>query len=128
MSEYIATMTIREDKRAEWDTHIATARKESLYGDRCFTYADAWATLMEKAIARGETVEACAKATSHEADTDGITSNMYGIAVRLLAFCWVHGEALRRWHNLDLQIGTEGVKANAGGGVLNPAVIQIGGS
>ncbi|MDA8315367.1 MAG: hypothetical protein M0010_09365 [Actinomycetota bacterium] len=46
-----------------------------------------------------------------------------GAAVSVLASCWVHGEELRRWHNLDTQIGTEGEKANASGGVLNPALL-----
>ena len=44
----------------------------------------------------------------------------------MLAQCWVHGEALRRWHNRDTQIGTEGDKANESGGVLNPALLTIG--
>lgn len=37
-----------------------------------------------------------------------------------------HGEELRRWHNLDTQIGDEGEKANKGKGVLNPAIMKIG--
>ena len=44
----------------------------------------------------------------------------------MLAQCGVHGEALRRWHNRDTQIGTEGDKANESGGVLNPALLTIG--
>jgi hypothetical protein len=44
----------------------------------------------------------------------------------MLAKCWLHGEALRRWHNKDTQIGTEGDRANERGGVLNPAMLSIG--
>jgi len=33
---------------------------------------------------------------------------------------------LRRWHNKENQIGTEGDKANESGGVLNPALLSIG--
>lgn len=51
---------------------------------------------------------------------------MYGCAVSILSQVWIHGEELRRWHNLDSQIGTEGEKANESGGVLNPAVLNIG--
>jgi len=51
---------------------------------------------------------------------------MYGCAVSTLAKFWEFGEDLRRWSNLDMQIGHEGEKANADGGVLNPALISIG--
>lgn len=96
------------------------------YGHRVMTYAEAWADAMEREMANGKTVAECAHATSREADTDGITGFMYGCAVSTLAGVWEHGEELRRWHNLDAQIGTEGEKANASGGVLNPALLNIG--
>lgn len=96
------------------------------YGHRVITYAEDWANFMEREMAAGKTVAECAKATSSEADTDGITGFMYGAAVSVLSQCWEHGEELRRWHNLDTQIGTEGEKANESGGVLNPALLNIG--
>ena len=104
------------------------------YGRRCFTYAEDWADLMEEEIARRkavsqaevyETIQACAKPLSHEADTDGITGFMYGMAVSILSGSWVHGDLLRRWHNLATQIGTEGEEANRNGGTLNPALLVI---
>jgi hypothetical protein len=82
------------------------------YGRRCYTYAAAWADLMESRMASGERLEDIAKETSHEADTDGITGFMYGAAVSILSGVWEHGEQLRRWHNLDLQRGHEGERAN----------------
>jgi hypothetical protein len=96
------------------------------YGRRCYTYAEDWAKLMETEMAGGPAVADCAEATSHEADTDGITGFMYGAAVSILSNCWEHGEELRKWHNLDMQIGNEGAKANESGGVLNPALLSIG--
>ena len=66
-----------------------------------------------------------AKQTSHDADLEGITGFMYGCAVSILSKCWKHGEDLRRWHNLDTQIGNEGEKANESGGVLNPALLSV---
>lgn len=63
---------------------------------------------------------------SHTADTEGVTGFMYGCAVTQLYWHWVHGEELRRWHNLDTQIGDEGEKANESGGVLNPAILTFG--
>lgn len=81
---------------------------------------------MEKEIENGFTVADCAKATSNQADTEGITGFMYGAAVATLAGVWVYGEDLRRWHNRDCQIGDEGDRANESGGVLNPAILRIG--
>jgi hypothetical protein len=95
------------------------------YSDRIVSYAEAWADLMEAEIAKGLTIESCAKATSRTADMDGLTGFMYGCAAEGLAHFWEHGEAFRRWHNIDTQVGTEGETANESGGVLNPAIITI---
>lgn len=97
------------------------------YGSGVIRYAERWANLMEQRMTEtDQPLERIAKDTSHEADTEGITGFMYGAAVSMLAGVWGHGEALRRWHNLDIQIGTEGEKANESGGVLNPALLNIG--
>lgn len=95
------------------------------YSNRCVTYGEDWANLMEKEIAEGKQLKDIAKATSHTADTDGITGFMYGAAVSGLSHFWLHGEELRRWHNLATQIGTEGEEANEQGGTLNPALLSI---
>ena len=100
--------------------------KDDPYSHRCVTYGEQWADLMEARLGKGETVPQCAKETSREADTDGITGFMYGCAVSALSKFWEHGEILRRWHNVETQIGTEGEKANETGGVLNPAVLCVG--
>ena len=98
---------------------------DDAYGLECFNYAERWANLMEKSIKDGEKIEDIADSTSHEADTTIISGFMYGAAVSILSKCWVHGETLRQWHNLDTQIGTEGEKANKEGGTLNPALLNI---
>ncbi len=90
-------------------------------------YGERWADLMEQKLAEGAPLESFAENTSHDADTDGITGFMYGCAVHALAQFWEHGETLRIWSNLKEQYGTEGEKANANGGVLNPALLNIGG-
>lgn len=72
------------------------------YGKACIDYARTWADLMETKLAEGSKLEDIAKATSHEADTEGITGFMYGGAVQMLSQCWEHGEQLRKWHNLLL--------------------------
>jgi len=109
---------------AGWKTFVE-ANKDG-YGGRVVRYAEEWARLMQTRIANGETIPQCAQELSHLADDDGITGFMYGCAVSVLAKVWKHGEALRRWHNKKTQIGTEGDKANESGGVLNPALLNIG--
>ena len=96
------------------------------YGNAVMIYAEKWACFMESQIAIGKTVPECSDKCSHLADEEGITGFMYGCAVSILAQVWAHGEELRRWHNKDTQIGTEGDKANERGGVLNPALLSIG--
>lgn len=117
-------MKIKEGMEAEYEKYKKVNSADG-YSHRVVTYGEDWANLMEKLMASGAKIEDIAKETSHQADTDGITGFMYGAAVSALARFWEHGEELRRWHNLDCQIGTEGEKANAEGGTLNPALINI---
>jgi hypothetical protein len=90
------------------------------------TFVEAWAALMSEQLAAGKTIADVAKSTSQIADFEGITGFMYGCAVSTLAAHWIHGEELRRWHNLDTQIGDEGERANESGGTLNPALLSVG--
>ena len=110
--------------QADWDKGIKN--NTDLYGARCYSYAKDWADLMEAEIDKGKTVAEVAKETSHTADHDGIAGFMYGCAVNILSRAWEHGEELRKWHNLDVQIGNEGEKANESGGTLNPAILGLG--
>lgn len=99
------------------------------YGGSVYFFALHWANLMEAAIANDKKLEDIADETSSRADSDmgqyGVTGFQYGAAVSVLAKCWEHGEALRRWHNLKTQIGDEGEQANESGGTLNPALLNI---
>jgi hypothetical protein len=88
------------------------------YGSACFRYAEHWADLMEKEIKKGNDISEIAESASHEADTEGITGFMYGMAVSILSLCWVHGEKLRLWHNKKYN--------HKGDGVVNPAILTIG--
>lgn len=109
-----------------WD--LSRANNTDPYGKATLDYAEAWANLMEARMADGVELAAIAKEASHEADTEGITGFMYGMAVAILAQVWEHGEELRKWHNLDTQIGDEGERANeVEGRVLNPALLSIKG-
>jgi len=108
----------------------ATARAVNTdgYGNAVMEYAERWARIMEGMIAGGAKLSDVADRASSLADVEGITGFMYGAAVSTLAHVWVHGEELRRWHNLATQVRDEGEKANESGGVLNPAVLTIGGA
>jgi hypothetical protein len=109
----------------EWNAWV-DANDDDRYGRCCVRYAEAWANEMERRMESGEKLEDVAKQAGHDANKDyGITGFMYGAAVEMLSQCWEHGEVLRQWSNLDLQINDEGEKANNGGGVLNPALMTI---
>ena len=115
-------MKIRDE--AEWARGLEN--NTDPYGAAIYQYAERWADLMEARMAAGEALEACVKETSHQADAEGITGFMYGAAVATLSWAWEHGEELRKWHNIDTQIGAEGEAANESGGVLNPAILNLG--
>ena len=116
-------MKIKPELQKEYDEY--KTKNSDPYGGAVVTYGERWANAMEDAFSRGEKISDCAKRLSHETDVEGITGFMYGCAVQGLAYFWEHGEELRLWDNLDTQIGTEGEKANASGGVLNPAILNI---
>ena len=108
----------------EWKQYVDN--NADLYGQACVQFAEAWADALEEAFGNGETIADCASRISHEVDRRfGITGFMYGMAVQILAVCWEYGEALREWHNLDVQIKDEGGHANEKGTVLNPAMLMI---
>jgi len=116
-----------EKGRRDWYTQVLI-NADGGYGEAVVRYANAWALAMQKRLAAGEKLEDVAHEESHKADkTYGITGFQYGCAVSTLTQAWKHGDALRRWHNLDTQLRNEGEKANESGGVLNPALLNLGG-
>ena len=117
----LPTFSLKDEKG--WQAGVDA--NQDPYGAAGFRFAARWANFMEREMAAGKKLDDIAEATSHEADDDGITGFMYGCAVGVLSKVWTHGEELRRWHNTDTQIGTEGDKANESGGVLNPALLNI---
>ena len=88
----------------------------------CFTYAERWAEMLENLIENStetpmKVIVDNANRLSHEADVEGITGFMYGMAVSILSQCWKYGEELRKWHNKEYNY--------EGDGVVNPAVLTI---
>lgn len=114
-------MTLKD--QAAWDQFVS--KNTDPYGKAIVAFAERWANLMEPQIKAGKTLAQVADKASVRADTEGITGFMYGCAVSTLAKTWEYGEDLRRWHNLDTQIGNEGATANDNGTVLNPALLTI---
>ena len=117
-------MLLIAGKEKEYQDYVE--KNSDDYGSGVVRYGERWAEMMEPLLALGCRLGDVADRTSHEADTEGITGFMYGCAVQALAQFWIHGEQLRRWHNLKTQIRDEGEKANESGGVLNPALLNIG--
>ncbi len=103
----------------------AVVANQDGYGKAVLTFAARWAHLMEGLVAKGLTIPEIAKRLSHDADLEGITGFQYGCAVSILSGVWEHGEELRKWHNIEVQVGDEGERANKSGGVLNPALMII---
>lgn len=124
-------MKIKSGLEAEYAACVAKNSQDP-YSHGVMTYLERWAALLEQRIPSEATsaevlriIVDHGKDDSHEADSEGITGFMYGCAVTVLAQFWVYGEELRRWHNMDVQIGTEGDRANESGGVLNPALLNV---
>lgn len=116
-------MKIKEGLEQEYAEFTET-RSKSEYHAGIVQYAADWAALMESAIAAGAALEDVAGELGHSvSDGRGISGFMHGSAVKVLSHFWVHGEWVRQWHNSTTQIRDEGDKANAEGGVLNPAVL-----
>ena len=115
-------MQYADGSGVSWNSWLAN-QKDDPYGVAIFAYAERWANLMETRMSDGSRLEDIAQQASHDADTDGITGFMYGAAVATLSKTWAHGEELRRWHNKDVQISSEGEDANDKGGVLNPSIL-----
>lgn len=83
------------------------------YGHACFTYAERWAEMLENAIENSpdepmKVILDNADELSREADTEGITGFMYGMAVSILSQCWEYGEELRKWHNKEYNYEGDG--------------------
>jgi hypothetical protein len=116
LSKEIGESIIELKDEANWNKIVEV--NADPYGKASVDYARNWAILMQSEMAKGNTLIECAEKTSHDADVDGITGFMYGMAVSILSQCWKHGEELRKWHNKDY--------GHDGDGVVNPAVLTIG--
>jgi len=109
---------IGPNPKSEADEHPGMAD----YVAAIVRFANEWAEAMEAAMAEGKVLEDVALDLSHEVDKRpgfGITGNMYGTAVYILARFWEHGERLRIWHNARYGVGPEE------DGTVNPAILSL---
>ena len=125
-------MKIVEGEQAAYDEYVENnGSTMDSYGGAVIWFSERWADLMEPRIEAGEKIEDIAKECEDKSHQEmgkyGLTGFQFGCAVSGLGKFWVHGDALRRWHNLKTQIGNEGEKANESGGTLNPALLGFGG-
>ena len=111
--------TINQKEYDNWKS-----KQKDAYSKEVFAFAERWANVMEEKMSEGKKLIDIAEQASFDV-SNGITGFMYGAAVSILSKCWIHGELLRQWHNLDTQIGNEGESANKNGGVLNPAIMHF---
>jgi uncharacterized protein YyaL (SSP411 family) len=97
------------------------------YTKGIFMFAEKWADEMEKKIVKGKKIKNIADKVASKIDKEmgGVTGYMYNCSVLLLSMFWRYGDALRRWHNIKVQYGDEGIKANKTKRVLNSAVINL---
>lgn len=115
-----AKMTLRDEE--SWKKRVVN--NTDGYGGKVTSFAERWARLMEGRMANGDTLEACSDETFSLANNEDISGFMKGCALYILSQEWIHGEQLCRWHNLKIQTGREGEKANESGEVLNPALLS----
>ena len=113
-------MTIKEGMNESYNKGKENNRDP--YGKAVYTYLERWADLMEEEINSSdkspeEVIPECADELSHDADTEGITGFMFGVAVNILSNVWKYGEILKKWHNRRYNYD--------GDGVVNPAIIVV---
>ena len=90
-------MKIKEGKQ-EWHDKFINTDNQSIYEGNVVLYAKYWADMMESEISKGNTLSEIAYETSFEADTIGISGNMFRYAVKFLVNCWEYGNELHRWY------------------------------
>lgn len=117
----LASFTIVDETK--WQEYIDANQNE--YGKLTFEFLARWANLMEQRMADGAELEDIADETLREADTVGITGNVYACAVQTLGDVWEHGERLRSWSNAQWLDEDDAKRYDEAGAVFNPAVMTF---
>lgn len=119
-------MTFKDDAAKKmWEEGLAKNREDA-YGYGCFRYASEWATRVEQRAKSGKAINAeVLEKAAQDADTEGITGFMYGVAVNILTNVWIHGVTLAKWHNRQYMEEKEADAAAEEGKTVNPSIIHI---
>lgn len=113
-------MIIKQDDWDEW-----VENNQDPYGKCCVDVAREVMRLLDEREGDFD-CHALITEAEQKIDAGGITGFMAGAVAQMVSHCHSRGEEFRRKWNLDTQIGTEGEKANESGGVLYPAILNIG--
>lgn len=112
-------LLIHPDKQKDYEEYVAKNSNDG-YSRAVIEYGDTWAKLMQIEISKGRTaIKDIADECQQGLGYLGITGFQYGCVVKGLAYFWIFGEELRKWHNKEYGV-SEDKK-----GVVNPAVLTI---
>ena len=98
------------------------------YGKKCVDTAQRAMEILDEEPGDFDTHELICRADNESAGDGGITGFMAGAVASMISACHSRGDEFRRKWNGDNQIADEGDKANESGGVLNPALLSVGGA
>jgi hypothetical protein len=102
-----------------WNDYVT--KNTDPYGACCIKVASKAMEILDQ----GEAFEAN-KLISEAEGSEGITGFMAGCVAQMISECHSRGEEFRKKWNTRHQIGSEGDEANKSGGILNPAILNIG--
>ena len=114
-------MQIIESKKTDWERCQEVnkpSKDDPGYGQAVIDYVIEWADNMESEMLK-TLLPVADVAKECEPKGHGITGFQYGAAVQILAEFWVHGNALRKWHNTNYGM-PDAV------GTVNPAILTLG--
>jgi hypothetical protein len=109
-------------KTKDWDEWVEN--NEDAYGKACVDVARRVMEILDEEKEFEPHTIICQ--ADDDIDAGGITGFMAGAVASMVFHCHSRGEEFRKLWNTDVQSGTEGDKANEEGGVLNPALLNIG--
>lgn len=122
----IATEAIEIHPGREKEYQEFKEKNSDSYGGAVVRYAEIFARTLQIEMKKGIPLEEVASDLSEKCGNEGITGFMYNFAIQSLSYFWKYGEQLRKWHNLENQIGDEGERANeTPGAVINTSMLIV---
>ena len=110
-------------KTEDWNKAVEVNKDP--YGKACVDVARRAMEILDEELGDFDCHKLICRADD-ESKAGGITGFMAGCVAQMISQCHSRGEEFRKKWNLDNQIKDEGEKANENGGILNPAILEIG--